>query len=299
MALGVIIEELNQNVIGKRLGQNLYNPTGNLLLRKGVEISPRYFEFFVGRGYRSIFLLSNEPDRGLSSVHYNSDKLLATAPYLLKRVFRKLKLEESVNAAQARGELLSLAESILVHVRNTLRVPPKIMELKRAEDYLYQHSVNVAVHSILIGQKLDFHDKKLLTLAISALLHDFGMMFVDDAIVNKTTRLEEAEFEQVKEHTTKGFTHLVRNCFFDGMITIASVQHHERYDGHGYPKSLEGESIHEYSRIIALTDFFDAWTSDRPHRRLNSVEHAMEFIRANQSTIFDPTLAARFVETFG
>ena len=293
--MGVVIAELTPEVIGRRLGQNLYNQAGQLLLRKGVELTNRFFEFYLEHGYRSIFLLDLEP---ATQVRVTSDRLLCTAPYQLKKIFRLLKREDGQHALRAKNELLSLAESIFVHVRNTLQRPPQLVELKRSDDYLYQHCINVAVYSIYVGQKLQFQDKKLLNLALSAMLHDFGMEFVDKAIVNKTTTLAQEEFEQVKEHTTKGFTHLLRNSSFDGLTTVASVQHHERYDGLGYPKSLGGQDIHEFSRIISLTDAFDAWTSDRPHRRLHSVQNAIEFIRANESQIFDPALVNNFVELF-
>lgn len=294
--MGVTIEELTPEVIGRRLGQNLYNQAGNLLLRKGVELTERFYEFFVDRGYRSIFVLDQAA--GESTLHVNSDKLLAVAPYILKKVFRRLKQDDNGQAAQAKANLLSLSEAIYVHVRNTLQRPPQMVEMKRMDDYLYQHSVNVCVYSIYVGQKLGFSDKKLMSLAISSLLHDFGMEFVDEGILNKASKLEESEFEKVKEHTTKGFTHLVRHCSFDGLTTVASVQHHERYDGLGYPKSLGGDDIHEFSRIISLTDTFDAWTSDRPHRRLHSIDNAIDFIRTNESTLFDPKFAQSFVEVF-
>ncbi len=292
----VIIEELEPKVIGHRLGQNLYNPAGNLLLRKGVEITPRYYEFFEEQGYRSIFVLNHSPE--LNAVALESDRLIATAPYVLKRIFRKLQSDENLLCAEAKHDLVSLAESILVHVTNSIEHSPRIWELKRQHDYLYQHCVNVAVLSVYIGKKLKFEDRRILNLVTAALIHDFGMEFVDHDILLKTDELGEDEIEQIREHTTKGFAHLVHHCAFDGITTVASVQHHERFDGLGYPKALQGQSIHEFSRIIALADFFDAWTSDRPHRRMHSVENAMDFIQDNQSKIFDPAIAQHFLEIF-
>ena len=183
-------------------------------------------------------------------------------------------------------------------MRNTLKRPPHLVELKRSDDYLYQHCVNVAVYSIYVGQKLNFQDQKLLELSVSALLHDFGMELVDPGIVNKAERLDPEEYEHVKEHTTKGFSHLIRTCDFDGLTTGASDQHHERYDGMCYPKSLGGTDIHEFSRIISLTDTFDAWTSDRPHRRLHSVENAIQFIQKSGNELFDPEMVEYFIEVF-
>lgn len=297
--MSVVIEELSPQVVGKRLGQNVYNATGQLLLRKGVEITPRFYEFFESKGYRSIFLLDNAVNAGASQFNFDADRLLIAAPHLLKNIFRGLRSCQTTRASQAKVQLISLAESLLVHIRNTLHRPPHLLELKRREDYLYQHSVCVAVYAIFIGRKLNFQDRKLLSLAISALLHDFGMEFVDERIINKQEKLNDKEFEHVKEHTTLGFSHLVRNSLFDGVSTVATVQHHERVDGQGYPNRLQGEAIHEYSRIISVSDFFDALTSDRPHRRLLAIEDALELIKQHETSIFDAEVARSFIEVFG
>ncbi|MFQ5750512.1 MAG: HD-GYP domain-containing protein [bacterium] len=296
--MGVEIEELSPKVIGKKLGQNLYNPTGNLLLRKGVIIKPYYYNHFKKEGYRSIYLLNNHSNDIEATSHFLSDRLQATAPFSLKNIFRLLNLDDPQKATAAKSKLFALARSLLLNVNYNIQKLPKILDLKRHEDYLYQHSINVAVYAILIGHRLQYNETRLLNLVLAALLHDFGMLFVDNKIVNKSSQIEDAEFETIKAHTTKGFHHLFRKCSFDGLSALATVQHHERFDGTGYPKELSGKDIHEYSRIISLTDFFDAWTSDRPHRRLHTIDEAIEFIKNNEGKIFDPILAHTFVRLF-
>jgi len=289
-----VIEALSPAIIGRPLGQNLYNQAGNLLLRKGTLINQRYFEFFKDKGYDSILLMPQGGDQTTAGV--GSDRLLTAAPYLLKKMFKKLRLEESVYTAQAKAEIISLAESIFIHFKNIRRKAPQIIELKRRDDYLYQHSVSVCLYSLYIGEKLGYSDNKLMDLAIAALIHDFGMEFVDGQVLKKDTELNEKELAHIREHTKNGFSHLVKNCSFDGLTIVASAQHHERFDGDGYPKKLVGNDIDEFSRIVTLTDAFDAWTSDRPHRRLQSAQTAMTFIQKNQNKIFDPTIAQTFME---
>jgi len=297
MTVGTSVHELEPNVIGKRLGRNYYNVNGTLLLRKGVEINRRFLQHFEERGYKSIFLLNG--DAGNSEQrNVVPDKLLASAPMKLKKVFLKFARTELAYQNNAKNELIELAKELLFNVDGQVTRLNQVIDLKRHQDYLYQHSINVALYAILIGQKLQFHEMKLLKLTVAALLHDFGMLFVDSEIVNKASKLESPEFERVKLHTTQGFSHLVRQCSFDGLTTVATVQHHERYDGKGYPRNISGDEIHEFSRIITLADFFDAWTSDRPHRRLNSIENAVEYIRTHEKKIFDPELVKAFMTIF-
>ena len=295
--MSIKVEELTSEVIGRKLGKNLYNSQGNLLLRRGVEINSNYFSHFVDKGYRSIYLIDSEKEVDVQEFEEDSNRLLATSSHILKKTFMKLMRTEYGNSLNGKREITVLADSILSDISSNIQKIPHLLELKTPADYLYQHSINVAIHSILIGKKLLYDDKKLFNLVVSALLHDFGMLFIDEQLVNKASNLEEREFEKIKEHTIKGFEHLVRNCSFDGLATIASVQHHERYDGKGYPKNLAGDLIHEFSRIITLTDFFDALTSDRPHRRMNSVADAVKYIKEKESTTFDPDLVKIFSST--
>ncbi|RMF69095.1 MAG: HD domain-containing protein [Calditrichaeota bacterium] len=297
--MSVEIVELTPEIIGARLGQNLYNSKGCLLLRKGVEINEHYFSYFKENGYKSVFLLSDPFDSNGAPVQPVSEKLMATAPPTLKKIFRLLMHESKTSTMKAKNELVRLAEAILADVDYKVHKIGNVLDLKRRNDYLFQHSVNVAIYAVLMGHSLNLTQSALRHLVIAALLHDFGMLFIEPSILNKESMLEQEEFERIKEHTTQGFRHLVGHCFFDGLSSVASVQHHERFDGEGYPKNLTGEQIHEFSRIITLADFFDAWTSDRPHRRLHSIDTTLDFIQSNVERIFDPRLVEVFVRLFG
>ncbi len=89
-----------------------------------------------------------------------------------------------------------------------------------------------------------------------------------------------------------------RNCSYSGLVTVGAIQHHERFNGSGYPKNLSGNAIYEYARIIALADFFDAYTSDRPYRRLHTVEEAIDYIKMNDGIEFDPKMVSKFLNIF-
>ena len=139
---------------------------------------------------------------------------------------------------------------------------------------------------------------KLFDLALSALLHEFGMQFVDQEILNKPSELDESEYEEVKKHTDLGFQHLSRKCFMKGIVSAVALQHHERYDGSGYPNGSSGDDIHEYSRIVAACDFYDAYTSDRPYRPLYSIESAVGYLMEQSGGEFDPTVVRHFMKYF-
>ena len=294
--MNVEIEELTPEVIGQKLGRNIYNANGNVLLREGVVINTSYYAHFSKQGYRSICLLGDDVVHLPSHSNFVPDRFIATAPFLLKEIFRMLWQEDNIRVAEAKAKLTSLAQSLLTQITLDVQKATPLLDLKRPKDYLYQHSINVAAYSLILGHRIGYDNSTLLALAQAALLHDFGMLFIDDEIVNKTTRLAKSEIQIVRQHTTKGFTHLFNYGPFDGISALPSAQHHERYDGRGYPQELSGEKIHEFSRIVALADGFDAWTSDRPHRRLHSTAETLKFIKENTASIFDPRLARLLID---
>lgn len=297
--MDLMIQELDSKVLGQRLGQKLYSPKGGLLLGMGAEIKEFHFRKIREVGYRSVYVLKGaESDVINSGGHVISEKMRASMPIELKDVYKKLLSKDKVIISNAKKQLSQLADTLIREVKVKMTSPPDLVDLKREGDYLYQHAVNVAAYSILIGQSVQYHQLKLFDLAYAALLADFGMQYVDDSILYKPGALEENETEEMRKHTLLGFQHLSRNCFIKGLVTVVCLQHHERLDGSGYPKQLAGDDIHEYSKIIGLADFFDAYTSDRPHRRLHTIEEATEYISNQAGRQFDARIARHFLAFF-
>ena len=128
-------------------------------------------------------------------------------------------------------------------------------------------------------------------------MHDIGKMAVPDYILHKNSSLTKEEFEIMKTHTTKAheFLKIPTRRFMQAADTIAH-QHHEKWDGTGYPQGLKGEDIHIYGRIVALADVFDALTHKRVYKDAWSLEDAIAFIIDNSGTHFDPYLVKIFEE---
>lgn len=298
--MSVRVVTLNQDTIGKKLGQKLYNSKGGLLLGSGAEIKEFHFSHIQQVGYKSIYVVEDagaETDINMNG-HIVSEKTRASTPIELKKIYQKLLSQNKVTISDGKKELNDLADSLIRQVNHKLEAPPDILDLKRNEDYLYQHAINVTAYSILIGQSMQYNQMKLFDLALSALLFDFGMQFIDQEIICKPGELEESEYEEIKTHTNLGFQHLSRKCFMKGIVSAVALQHHERFDGSGYPSGMPGDDIHEYSRIVAVCDFYDAYTSDRPHRQLHSIDEAVGYLMAQSGGEFDPNVVRHFMKYF-
>lgn len=297
--MDLVIKQLEKTVIGERLGQKLFSPKGSLLLGMGTELKDFHYQKISEVGYKSIYVLRNGTEEIIQSGgHLLSEKTRASAPIELDGIFNRLIGRDKIQISNAKKDLSHLTDKLINEVNIRMTQAPDILDLKREKDYLVQHAINVAALSILIGQSMQYHQLKLFDLAQAALLADFGMKYIDDEILFKTEELDDEELEKMRKHTMMGFQHLGRNCYIKGLITIVALQHHERYDGSGYLKNMQREEIHEYSRIIALADVFDAYTSDRPWRRMHTLEDGVEFVRKNSGVLFDPGIVKHFLRFY-
>ncbi|MCK4737436.1 MAG: HD domain-containing protein [Sulfurimonas sp.] len=153
---------------------------------------------------------------------------------------------------------------------------------------IQNHSLQVTLYAISLGNALNLNEARLLQLGIAALLHDIGYKKVDDSILNKNTPLSSEENKQIQKHTQYGVDILKQNHINDSYVIDAVMHHHERYDGSGYPEKLTKDDISEFASIISICDVFDALTNNRPHRKEYSSFDALKMMMQ------DPSMANQF-----
>jgi len=165
------------------------------------------------------------------------------------------------------------------------------------DQFALGHSRRVAFLAVVMAQRLDLDEQEQDMLRIAALLHDVGNLAISESILKKEGPLTDEERAIVKEHAALGASILSPVQQLSAVLP-GVVDHHERYDGRGYPRHLKGDEISLQGRIIALADTFDAMTHDRPFRRACSPTDALSEVTAQSGAQFDPALVPVFVETF-
>lgn len=158
-----------------------------------------------------------------------------------------------------------------------------------------EHSQRVRTIAVAIGRALHYSDEKLNILAGGALLHDIGKIGIPEKILQKTGPLTNKEFALIKDHPLAGVRIAGHLSYLTPFIPIIR-NHHERLDGTGYPDGLAIGDIPLEVRIITLADSFEAMTADRPYRPSLSIELAVEQLKLNSGTQFDPFLVDLFVD---
>lgn len=186
-----------------------------------------------------------------------------------------------------------LGRIVVILQKDTRQALKELRRLGAAIDdqvpYRDGHSLRVTDYALAIAEHLDFSEDEKLVLELAALLHDFGKIGIDEAVLVAPRKLTAAEKAEVDMHVMRGY-HMLAG-FNELNEALRGVKfHHEFYDGTGYPEGLARTQIPLIARIIAVADAYDAMTSVRPYRRALTSDEAVAELRKNAGTQFDPAV---------
>lgn len=172
----------------------------------------------------------------------------------------------SHNSSDIVDSMLEEVNSIVSKTRNSLHLLDMLQCLRGFDDMTYMHSMNVALLCNVIGSWLGLPKEEMNVLLISGLLHDIGKLKIPPEIISKPGKLTDQEFDLVRSHPKLGYD-ILRPKDLDNRVKLAALQHHERFNGGGYPRHLTGPEISNFSSIVAIADVYDAMTSNRVYRK--------------------------------
>lgn len=179
--------------------------------------------------------------------------------------------------------------------RSSIRAVVFAVEAK--DRYTRGHTERVTHYSIITARELGLSTDELKKVEIASLLHDVGKIGIPDTILRKPGKLTDEEFEIVKAHPVRG-SEIMAPIGAMKEIIPGIRDHHERYDGLGYPDKLKGKEISLLGRIISVADVFDALTTDRPYRGAVSVDETLEYLQSNAGYQFDPDVVEAFCRAY-
>ena len=249
----------------------------------------------------------NDMDTALSCIHFGAEDYI-TKPFNLDRVLltvkntldrRRLVLENREYQANLEQKVLEQTKVIRaamgeINLAYEHTLAALIRALDAREKEVGSHSERVMAYACLLAQAAGIDEQGCTVLAKGALLHDIGKIGVSDNILLKPAKLDEAEWEIMRQHPTVGFEILSGIGYFAGAAELV-LSHHERYDGEGYPNRLHGEDIPVSARIFSLVDTLDAMTSDRPYRKALPFQAVCDEVVRCSGRQFDPKLVEVFL----
>jgi HD-GYP domain-containing protein (c-di-GMP phosphodiesterase class II) len=162
-------------------------------------------------------------------------------------------------------------------------------------EYLYNHMVNTTILAVLLGQQIGYSIVKLTNLAMAGLIFDIGMVKIPAYISEKEEKLTAEEFNKIKTHPIYSYQIISRELNMPVEIARVGLEHHERWDGTGYPRKIKNIDISEMSRIISIIDTYEALTKERVYRPRQASYDAMKTVLGEGSKKFDPDLLKVFL----
>ena len=304
------VSQLKQGMLTAR---GVYSDDGRKLLSAGTRITPAFVTRLGEMKISAVYIINPFMEEiDLDPVVREDDRVKAIQT--MKRVFgllespqicttsreiravgKKLITEDLQREIQQVGDKIVADVLRIKNLRNRNVLLP-VNEIRTSESYLYAHSVDVCILSVLIASGMNYTQERLRDLAFGTLVRDVGEMMVETGCLSKPGRLTEDEMEIIRSHSQYGFE-LLRGS--GNGITVPAMhvafQHHEKYDGGGYPRGLKNLEIHEYARIVAIADVYDAIVSDRPYRPAMLPHEAYEILLASSGCHFDPDILPHFL----
>jgi HD-GYP domain-containing protein (c-di-GMP phosphodiesterase class II) len=279
---------------GMIVGRRLRGRNGEVLLTAGTPLKQSFIETIRRLRYSGLYI-QDKFSEGIEVEDIISEELRNNATTAIRRLEADA-AKGALNEASLGIEMFTrIIDEIIDSVLNNKDTVVNLVDLKIFDLYTYQHSVNVCFLSEVIGMVLGLDHAQLFNLGMASILHDVGKFFIDKNILNKPGRLSADEFEIIKKHSGIGCEYLRQHFYYSSSISNGVLQHHERFDGTGYPNGRKGFDIHIYARIIAIADVYDAITSLRPYHEPVLPSEAYEYILGNSGLHFDPDIADVFI----
>lgn len=209
-----------------------------------------------------------------------------------KEIFSQIKDDGVLDLERIRR---NVEETLPDMVRNN-DVLMRLNQLRHSDDYTFEHSIRVSILATMIGKWLGYNQDELLELGEAGLLFDIGKLNVPDFVLKKPSNVTLDEYELIKKHAQFGYSILLKTKGVTSNIKYAALHHHERLDGSGYPLRLRENQIHDFAKIIAVCDVFDALITDRPYKKGISPLLAADYISWSSGKLFDPEVCYVFIK---
>jgi HD-GYP domain-containing protein (c-di-GMP phosphodiesterase class II) len=271
-------------------GQNI------LYLRAGDRLHPEKIKSLDSKDTGSFFLVKEEDRKAYKQyVHEQmiSEDLNVREKAVVLRESSMTLVEELFEQPDVHSALDN-SKPLIKDFVEFMRAEPEAMghliSLSGHDFYTYNHSLDVGIYSLGLGEALSYGKKELEELGIAALFHDVGKRHVSLDILCKKGPLNDAEWAQMQKHPQFGLAILNENPAVTDAVKAACFEHHESWAGNGYPQQLSAQEIHPFARIVAITDTYDAMTTQRSYNVPLKPVEAVTMMKEKLAGRYDPEM---------
>jgi len=214
----------------------------------------------------------------------------------LRKIMLDVKDGKTIEAKELENLADKIVDMLQVKIDTFLSLVNNFSLYEEEKDFLYNHSLNVAILVSNIGLALGYHKEELVELCISGLVHDIGMLKIPLEIVNKPEQLTGTEFEEIKKHPIYGLQYLANIKGLSKAAVEVVYHHHDKVDGTGYPEPKRGKKISKFAQIIGIAEIYEALTHTRPYRNNKIIpSEAVKIIVKEESNSFENDILRAFL----
>lgn len=278
---------------GDTLARSVFSPNGRILLKEGKQLTQAEIDRLRKLRFSTVFIREPEHEPAARPVPDESDRHHVVQALLGCPDSREAR--EMFMDPEAENRFRRRFRGIFSDIAANPALVDLLTELYRADVFLFRHSLRVAVSSGILGMALGYGDDRLRELTIGALCFDIGMTRLPPHLFKSGRPLNEAERAELRNHPVIGYELLQQCRDVPQASALCALQHHERFDGEGYPHRLKRSEIHPYAGIVAICDVYHALISPRRHRAAHARKEAVEFLFASGNRHFDFSLVRTFL----
>ncbi len=273
---------------GMKLARPIYAKGGRILLDRGVTLKESYIKRLAEFEVTHVYVV-DEVVGDLVVEETVREETRLRAAEVVRRAVAGIRFGTGINVREVKEIVTEIMDQVLAN-RHTLAF---LTEIRVVGEAVFHHSVNVAVYALVTGLARGYGTREMHDLGTGALLHDIGKSRMPARLLAASGPLADALAEEMKKHTIYGFELLRKESELSLLVAHVAFQHHECFDGSGYPRGLKGTEIHEYARITSIANTYDLLTSGLEGERLRPYQ-AVEFLVAQAGRRFDPDLVRLF-----
>lgn len=273
-----------------RLARSIFNDEGLVLLGEHVELTSTIIKRLQQIGVSRIYIEDSRTD-DVEIRELLSEETRTEALKTVRSNFQEFMNEAKAGKLKANPnlgkEFRRVLDMILDELHNHEQAMIMLHSMQIADHYLFQHSLNVCLYALMLGSSLGYTRDELSTLGLGAMLHDVGKTLIPEQILMKPGRLTEEEMAVMRQHTENGFRILKEIPNVSLISAHCALQHHERLDGSGYPRGIQGDELHDFAKLLGIVDTFDAMTSHRVYKKAALPHEAVEVLFAGAGKLYD------------
>jgi len=277
---------------GMVVAKPIYTNDGMVLLAKDAVLTADYIKRLNDKDIRFIYVM-DDLSEGIEINDVVSDKVRVKASRQIKEAVNKAKNIANSDVDFVRIKLI--VDEIINDLLHNSKSIYELLDQSSPNDFLFSHSVNVCILSTMTGLAMDYSKQQLKELAVGAFLHDIGNTLISPQIFNKPAGLDIAEILQVRKHPAYSYEILKDNKSISNCSKLIVYQHHERYNGEGYPLGIKKDDIGDMSQVVGIADIYEAMTSERPYRKALPAKEAYEYISGTGDYFFKYDLVRIFL----